>query len=1133
MWRRNGADTGNGVVLLDDKHRLRIDDAQLSDAGVYNVSITIVISASQGLFIKRYTVITLRVIVPLEVVTQPMNTAVDEWSMRSLECRVSGVPIPSITWTRTTPGDNRGVVSSNITGNEVVVSRLIFDSVRVSDIGEYQCVATNEYYNVTSQLVTVSVTPRLLLAQVIGPDVISVDTLLTVQEAQTVVLSCQSSNMPRWYNDSGDGVSSISSDPVHQMPVNSSTQLLRIAAYTDLYSGRYTCRSTVNSVQLAQSIVLTTDNPSVFSNTTTLFPPVGTSVTLLVHVSGNPVPLPSDIQWYRNDVLIDDMDSSLTLSIDRTMLTISNIMGDYYGIYQCKVTTSAGTRYHNITITQPRAAQANINPAQLNVLVGETAYITCMATGTPPLMISWRYNDSPSLPNDAEVNGDVLVIDSVQLTHSGNYSCVVSNDLSTAEDNVELTVVDPPTVSIRIDSTLVSPQSRPINLTANTEAPQLMCVVTGNPPPLVQWLYNDDALPDGVHTSGSVLTWSRSLSYTDTGLYRCIATNNGGTVNITVELSVNAAAEVRTIRPHLPTIGDTSSSDTFITTLGQTGAIISCVAVGSPRPDVNWVSYNGAALPGHVRSMTSSSGSHDPNQVVVELMWTSGFTSSDTGVYRCEARNSAGNNSVDVTLSIATDTPPTTPPTATPPVDGNELFVQLRILQLDCSQWKVSQELEDFTLNQIHRTIFSSLELECNCVLPDGVLVSHDLSCSEVISLSTLYRGTLLTNDNYTASEVYSILSNWTRTVPSIVVNNGQHKVDTSCELLIESVNDEECGVEGPLLPDDGGSDENNNTLLFGVIGVAVVLLVCVILVLVVVCAWMRCRHSDHNLTRRFSLKMSMARIRGGSGVYVSNSFQGHLNSLGQSSITGANIHATNPGFVANSVANSIAEELSIDTPVEQQNGSAQVENQYDLPNNPRRFVQVQRSPRLSSESRVTTDSGIQSRAHSCDRLVAGVGDVVSPPLQSPHRPLGHSRSAEIDLSQSREGSMVFVEPQVPMKKRQPSFDEMHYLSNVEYFDDNRNSNPPPYYAGDHCSHSQPLETLEYINPQPTPPVRHNYVFTDQDTCSQPFGLSQSFPSASLFPQSKTQPEPYVEPVSLRSSLHSILAQNSQLDTMV
>ena len=242
-------------------------------------------------------------------------------------------------------------------------------------------------------------------------------------------------------------------------------------------------------------------------------------------------------------------------------------------------------------------------------------------------------------------------------------------------------------------------------------------------------------------------------------------------------------------------------------------------------------------------------------------------------------------------------------------------------------------------------------------------------------------------------------------------------------------------------------------------------------------------------------------------------------------------MQATNPGFAANSVANIIAEE-QIDTPVEHQNGSAQVENHYDLPNNPRRFIQVQRSPRLSSESRITTDSGIQSRAHSCDRLMAGVSDVASPPLQSPHRPLGHSRSAEIDLSQSHEGSMVFVEPQVPMKKRQPSFDEMHYLSNVEYFDD-RDSNPPPYYGEDRCSHSQPLETLEYINPQPPTPVNHNYVFTDQDTSSQSFSLSQSFPSASHFPQSKTQPEPYVTPVSLRSSLHSILAQNSQLDTMV
>ena len=43
-----------------------------------------------------------------------------------------------------------------------------------------------------------------------------------------------------------------------------------------------------------------------------------------------------------------------------------------------------------------------------------------------------------------------------------------------------------------------------------------------------------------------------------------------------------------------------------------------------------------------------------------------------------------------VFYSLATGIPPTTPPTATPPISGDKLYVQLRILELDCSQWRVS-----------------------------------------------------------------------------------------------------------------------------------------------------------------------------------------------------------------------------------------------------------------------------------------------------------------------------------------------------------------------------------------------------------------------------------------------------------
>jgi len=60
-WSRNGVLVSSSA-LLDQRHRLRIDNAQLSDAGVYNISVIIVISAVQGSFLERHTLITLRVI---------------------------------------------------------------------------------------------------------------------------------------------------------------------------------------------------------------------------------------------------------------------------------------------------------------------------------------------------------------------------------------------------------------------------------------------------------------------------------------------------------------------------------------------------------------------------------------------------------------------------------------------------------------------------------------------------------------------------------------------------------------------------------------------------------------------------------------------------------------------------------------------------------------------------------------------------------------------------------------------------------------------------------------------------------------------------------------------------------------
>lgn len=194
---------------------------------------------------------------------------------------------------------------------------------------------------------------------------------------------------------------------------------------------------------------------------------------------------------------------------------------------------------------------------------------------------------------------------------------------------------------------------------------------------------------------------------------------------------------------------------------------------------------------------------------------------------------------------------------------------------------------------------------------------------------------------------------------------------------------------------------------------------------------------------------------------------------------------------------------------------------------NPNKVEQGEQSPRLSSDSHVTTDSGIQSSVHSCDRLTGQTSRSDFAPSQvSTHRPLCHANSEEIRLTPIHDDDdSQFSNHRGHIKRRQPSFDEVRYLSGVKMINDEKQPRLS-YYTGEHISHSQPLEMTDYRD--------YRYVFSEQQgSHSQSSQLSQSYPSACHLQQSKQAPEPYVEPVSLRSSLHSILGQSSQLDTMV
>ena len=160
-------------------------------------------------------------------------------------------------------------------------------------------------------------------------------------------------------------------------------------------------------------------------------------------VTGQPQPV---ITWNKSEGF---------LPLSRTMisdaeLTILNVTVDDRGLYVCTGTNAAGSNSSAVELNVVKLS-TDVSSSLL-VYIGQNRRVLCRLPTNPHSIVLWMYNKTSTLPDGVVIDEPrVLKITSANISHGGNYACVVSN-ASSSETRPSATV----TVHIRYPETCSS-----------------------------------------------------------------------------------------------------------------------------------------------------------------------------------------------------------------------------------------------------------------------------------------------------------------------------------------------------------------------------------------------------------------------------------------------------------------------------------------------------------------------------------------------------------------------------------------------------------------------------------------------------------------------------------------------------
>ncbi|ROL43461.1 Hemicentin-1, partial [Anabarilius grahami] len=590
-WRKHGSILAgnNPRYRFGEDGSLHILSAQVTDTGRYLCMAT----NQAGTERKR---VDLQVYVPPSIAEGPTNITVTVNVQTTLSCEATGIPKPSISWTKNTKAlntdQNQNMYRLLSSGSLVVIAPT------VEDTALYECVVSNEAGQESR---------AIQLTVHVPPSIADEATELVVSRLSPVVIGCTASGVPHpvlyWSKDGlrlakdAKGYTILPSGP------------LEITAADLSHSGRYSCVAKNVAGTAHRHVQLTVHEPPVIqSHPSTLDVILNNHVTLPCRATGSPRPT---ITWQKEGINIFTTGSGFTV-LPNGGLQISKARVEDSGTYMCVAQNPAGTALGKtkLRVQVPPVITSDIRV--YTVALDASVTLQCHSEGFPTPSITW-YKDGQPLSESVRqrvLSTGALQIAFAQPGDTGRYTCTAANVAGTTSLEMSLTVHIPP--SIRVGESEVS-------VVENTQA-LLTCVADGVPQPTITWEKDDIALTD---TTGeyTILPTGELLIDTaqpeDSGSYTCVGTNSVGEDSRTIGLSIHTHPAFTEL------LGDVALNK------GE-HLLLTCGVTGIPPPKITWA-FNNNIIPAQYDHINGHS------ELVIERV-----SKDDSGTYSCMAENSVG-----------------------------------------------------------------------------------------------------------------------------------------------------------------------------------------------------------------------------------------------------------------------------------------------------------------------------------------------------------------------------------------------------------------------------------------------------------------------------------------------------------